>query len=429
MFKLSIKMLNREKKSSLFYTMTMMIAIIMTFVFSSILNNSSLKSQMIASSGGSWADVNMPISEVLSFVIVCFCCFLIFYVNNYYILNKTDEIAVLSTSGSSSLNTTIYLLYQTALLFLIACIPGFFFGYIITLQINQFISRYTATAMQGISVSSLTFTIILIFTIFIMLVVIVAGYVYRNEIKDILYSKDNMNVTGVMSKLKIPPVLFAAIYLAGIIITIVPVMNSLDFSAQICLCLIGIFGIVSTGVANFTTNWKKKHMYKNRYKTVSLSNLTYTVLKSKWLILLLVFSVTVMFYLTLSYKAVPKEFVIAMAGYIIIIILLSVTIMYNLMIEAKSRGSLYFNMWKVGYVKKELYKIISQELLMYYGLILFLPLLIMLAIGYRFIIAGVLEISLLIFLCCVYIIMILITGLIGFRVYKRTVDENIVGEK
>lgn len=429
MFKLSMKMLRREKKSSFFYTATMMIAIIMTFVFSSILSNPSLKSQTIATSGASWADVSLPISEALSFVVVCFCCFLIFYVNNYYILNKSDEIAVLSTSGSSSIHTTIYLLYQTALLFLIACIPGFILGYLITLQISQFISQYTNTPVQGITASSLAFTLILILTIFIMLVVVVAGYVYRNEIKDILYSKDNMNVTGVMSRLKIPPVVFVVIYLAGLVLTVVPVFNGLEFNTQICLCLVGIFGIVSSGVSRFTASWKKKHMYQNRYKTVSLSNLTYTVLKSKWLILLLVFSVIVMFYLTLSYQEIPKEYIIAMAGYVIIIILLSVTIMYNLMIEAKARGSLYFNMWKVGYVKKELYKIIKQELIMYYGLILFLPLLIMMAIGYRFIQAGILDLMLLIILCLIYIIMIAVTGLISYRVYRQTVNDNIVGEK
>ena len=68
-FKFSMRMLVKDYKKSLFYGITLIFAVAVCFVFFNIINNPDLADQAIARSGGTWSDVQMPFSSVLSFLI------------------------------------------------------------------------------------------------------------------------------------------------------------------------------------------------------------------------------------------------------------------------------------------------------------------------------------------------------------------------
>ena len=72
-FKFSMRMLVKDYKKSLFYGITLIFAVAVCFVFFNIINNPDLADQAVARSGGTWSDVQMPFSSVLSFLIICFC--------------------------------------------------------------------------------------------------------------------------------------------------------------------------------------------------------------------------------------------------------------------------------------------------------------------------------------------------------------------
>ena len=72
-FRFSMRMLVKDYKKSLFYGITLIFAVAVCFVFFNIINNPDLADQAIARSGGTWSDVQMPFSSVLSFLIICFC--------------------------------------------------------------------------------------------------------------------------------------------------------------------------------------------------------------------------------------------------------------------------------------------------------------------------------------------------------------------
>ena len=82
-FKFSMRMLVKDYKKSLFYGITLIFAVAVCFVFFNIINNPDLADQAIARSGGTWSDVQMPFSSVLSFLIICFCCFMVFFANDF----------------------------------------------------------------------------------------------------------------------------------------------------------------------------------------------------------------------------------------------------------------------------------------------------------------------------------------------------------
>ena len=91
-FKFSIRMLVKDYKKSLFYGITLIFAVTVCFVFFNIINNPDLADQAIAKSGGTWNEVQMPFSSILSFLIICFCCFMIFFANNFFLSRKTTEL-------------------------------------------------------------------------------------------------------------------------------------------------------------------------------------------------------------------------------------------------------------------------------------------------------------------------------------------------
>lgn len=90
-FKFSMRMLVKDYKKSLFYGITLIFAVAVCFVFFNIINNTDLADQTIARSGGTWNDVQMPFSSVLSFLIICFCCFMIFFANNFFFIKKDNR--------------------------------------------------------------------------------------------------------------------------------------------------------------------------------------------------------------------------------------------------------------------------------------------------------------------------------------------------
>ncbi|WRK56183.1 hypothetical protein SD457_15320 [Coprobacillaceae bacterium CR2/5/TPMF4] len=77
-FKFAMKMLVKEYKNSLFYCLTLVFAIAVCFIFFNIINNDLLKDPGAVSGGVSWQQVKVPFSTSLSFMIICFCCFMIF---------------------------------------------------------------------------------------------------------------------------------------------------------------------------------------------------------------------------------------------------------------------------------------------------------------------------------------------------------------
>ena len=428
MFKLSMKMLKREYKNAIFYIVAMTIAIMMTFVFFSIIFNQSLDTGEQVVGGSSWAQMSIPVADIVGFVVLAFCGYLIFYVNNYYILNKQDEIAIMTTSGANMIQTTIYLCYQTALLFLIALIPGVCLGILIINKLFAYIAVSTSQPVQSISMMSIASAVLLIFALLIMLIMMVIGYVHRTEVKDVFYAKEEMSVSGVMSKIKLPFIIFVVIFILSTLYIYFDQQGNLITTCILIdfLCILaGVSGAIATSVANF----KKMFMHKSRYATIALSNLSYMVLKSKLLMLFMMFSTSILYYVTILYKDVFQEHFVCLVGYIIVLILMATTIMYNNMIEAKKRQSLFVNMWKVGYTKKELHKICRKEVLYYYLILIIFPVMLMLSLATRSIALYNLSSVEAYGLIGLYVIVLFIVGIVNFMVYQSTINESIVKEK
>ena len=129
-FLFSIKMLKKEYKKAMIYAFTMMFTIMACFIFFNIMANQLLASSEIVRGGHSWQETYVPITTMLAFLVIIFCCAMIIFANHFFLSNKTKELAIMSTSGLSFLDLTLYIFYQTIIITVLVMPIGLLLGYL-----------------------------------------------------------------------------------------------------------------------------------------------------------------------------------------------------------------------------------------------------------------------------------------------------------
>lgn len=425
----SMMMLIRNYRKSIFYGITLVFAVAVSFVFFNIINNKDLADQMIASSGGTWQEVNMPFSSVLAFMIVCFCCFMIFFANNFFLTRKTTELAVMGISGSGYINSTMYVLYQTFVLLILATPLGILLGRFVVPYSNQYM--YAALGIDKdfdiLPKEAYLYSFLIVAIVLAMICVLTAGYLHRHDILVLLSQEKEMNFNkGSKNR---SSWLYLGIYMAGIVMMF---MNPHQPDAYIVPTLVGIIGavgIIRYVLPDIIRKMKKDVFLTKRYILISISNLSYSIQRSLLLFGLMTVSVTGMMSILVACKDSPREFTTAVIGYIVVVVLLVVSIVYKLSMEAMTRKTLFFNLWKIGYTRKELRKIIRQEIVMYYAVLICIPLVYIVFIAGRFIYYGDMTFRFVFVFSLAYIIPIILSGLITYDQYRQAVVKSIKGGK
>ena len=124
-----------------------------------------------------------------------------------------------------------------------------------------------------------------------------------------------------------------------------------------------------------------------------------------------------------------REFTTGVIGYIVVVVLLVVSIIYKLSMEALTRKTLFVNLWKIGYTRKELRKIVRQEVISYYFVLILIPLVYIMFISGRFIYYGDMSLQFAYIYILSYIIPIIVSGFITYVQYINAVVKPIKGGK
>ncbi|MDO4467233.1 MAG: hypothetical protein Q4C49_09565 [Bacillota bacterium] len=118
----------------------------------------------------------------------------------------------MTVSVASVSQIIVYFLSQTALVFLIACIPGILFGYLGVQAFFTIIAQIMHTTPASLSAQSLIQTFILIGTIFIYVVYFVFAYIYRLKIKDLLATQNAVRLKNLPPERTLPDWIFLIRY-------------------------------------------------------------------------------------------------------------------------------------------------------------------------------------------------------------------------
>ena len=429
-FKFALSMLVKESKKSFFYGITLVFTIAVTFIFFNIINNDYLKNQGIVSGGATWKQVQVPFSTSLSFLIIIFCCFMIFFANDFFISRKTSEIAIMTLSGNSTVRSTLYLIYQTFTLLLIATPFGIGIGRLITPLINYMMYQYlnVHASIYKISINTYLETLIVIIIILATLSVFASGYIYRNDISFLLHQEKAMDINP-NNEGKIKPILFISLYFIGIVMMFMAKHSANNYIMPTAVGIVAMIGVIKYFLPEFVKWFKKKYLLEKRYALIYVSNLAYSIRRALLLIALLMVMVTGMIVIIATYYNSPREFITAFIGYIVLTILLVISLIYKYCMEAQTRTVLFLNLWKIGYTRNEVKKVIKREVFYFYWLLLLIPLIYVLFIAGRFVYYQQLSISLALVICLIYLIAIIISGLLTSYNYQKLVMVRFKGGK
>ena len=427
-FKFSMKMLKKEYKKAVVYAFTLMFTIMASFIFFEIMNNEHLQATEKAYGGGSFADVSAPLVTMLAFLIIIFCCFMIIFANNFFLQNKHKELAIMSISGVNFIQLTAYLVYQTAVLILIVMPLGLLFGYLLCIITHSIMFNTLGITASIYKVTLAAFTDTL-WTIIIILGCVLfysCGYIYRNDVQAML-SQQTVNEKEDTRIFKFPRIVYVFVYIFGIIL-----MLFSDYSTSIFIipCVIGVAGTI--GIMKYVfPDWiakiKRKFFIGDKTNLIAVSNLSYSLKESIMLISLYCISCTGMSAILIGQQGDIKNFITGVLGYAVMIILLSVAILYKYISEIMDRKIFFFNLYKLGYVKKQLSKIIRNEVILYYATIIVVPLIYIVIMFLRCFIHGDVTIAFGIILLLVVIVPPIFVGFITYFNYKNVVLKTIEG--
>jgi len=373
-FKFSMKMLKKEYKKSTVYTLTLALVTAATFLFFNIIDNTHLMDA--PQQTAQWFYTTMPFSTMLSFLIIVFCAFMIIFANNFYVSRKTNEIAIMTISGSTFINVTLYLIYQNVVMTFIAFIIGLIIGSGLSMFVNQLI--YSYINYQGsffyIPMNAIFDTVVCILAILFAQLVYISGFVYRKDISYLL-SQEKINVSQDERILKFPTWVYIGVYIFGIA-SLAMQYSSLSVIFSCFVGSMGVGGMIKYNFPRFFYIIKDRKWLADKLKLISLSNLYYSLRRAYVLVGLYAVSSSVMIAIMIMQKDNPRELITAFIGFVVVLLLLLASIIYKYIMEATTRKLFFYNLYKMGYTYKQLKGIIKQEVISFYSILLGLPMII-----------------------------------------------------
>ena len=419
-FKFSIHMLKKESKKSMIYTLTLSLTIAVTFLFYNIIDNQYLLDASQIGKGIQVTDI--PFSSILAFIVIMFCAFMIMFANNFYLSRKLKEIAIMTMSGSGYMSVTMYLFYQNIIMVIIAFPIGLFIGAIGSILSNQLIYQFLdhSAPFFYVPVESIGNTIICISVIIGAQFIYAAGFVHRKDITFML-SQEASPVLEDNRIMKLSPNLYVVIYILGVLGLIMMEYTPSSILVFSSVGVLGIGGMIKYIFPKFFKKIKMKRYLNDKLKLISISNLYYSLSRSIMLIGLFALSTTAMIIIIILQKDNPREFITAIIGFVVIIFLLLVSIVYKYILEASTRKTFYYNLYKLGYSYHQLSRIIQQEVSLFYMTMVGLPFIYIFISLVQAIIHN--DVTIIFALCMmgIELVPIIIAGLITYRMYKKAV--------
>ncbi|MDD3027023.1 MAG: hypothetical protein PHI41_03115 [Erysipelotrichaceae bacterium] len=373
-FKLSMTILKREYRQSFFFLATLIGAVAISFMFFNLLENPFLKTNEQTSSGTSISQISIPPTTLLLILVLTFVSIMVFFTSDFFMTKKSSAFAILGMSGSHYMKTTRFLMYQLFVLLGIGISIGIGLGILATFVANRVIYDYLGIDSTIFTLMPSAFgALIAVFgTIVLVLVIVSMGYVFRNDILALL-SQGRETIKRDKRALKIPSLFFVALYLYGIFAGLTAKTVN-DFTGVGMIGCVGSIGIIRYFIPEYVAKLKKKSLITRKVALIALSNFVEIIERSVAVIAMTIFSLIIVGAMMFGQYQDRRAFIIILIGLFVIIALLFTSILFKVMVEVETRKHFFDNVYHIGYTKAQIIRIINLELLLYYGVIVVMPL-------------------------------------------------------
>lgn len=421
--KLALKMLKINYQKTFFYGFSLVCSSAVIFLFFNFLDNKYLGNSI----GGG---INFASSLSLALILIssATACF----ANNFYLSKKNEELGIYTLSGAGIGGISLYLIIQNYIIILITMPIGLLISLIANPILNYIIySSYNITGnLLYISLDGIAFSFVSLIVQTAALTLVNAGYAYRHDILQLIQAEKTMIAPKPASSMRMPIIVYWISAFAPFLLFSKININTdppLTYLVTTCLGLYGVSGLFRRGLPKLFKKIQLKINLNRPIHLVALGHLSHMIMRLSMLIMIVLVAITSMLCICLTYHIDPTNGTLTKFSYAIIIILVSVCIVNCIMGENLNNGPLHATLFKLGYTKKELVKIIKTETIGLYSLILGILSSYIVSILYFFVINNRITLLVAIGFVVAYFIPITTIGVITYFNYKKVVLAYIEG--
>lgn len=411
--KFALTMLKADFQKSLFYGGSLVFSTAVVFVFFNMTANPYYS--------GTTDMTKTNFSMILALIVVIIAMVLAFFANSYYLNSKTKELAIETICGGSVLTLANFLLTQNIVIMLFTIPLGLGLGYLLIPIINMILYPQMGVIANYWQVYSggLGYTIVSLITEIIWLVIVDTGYAYRTEVKDLFEAEQTLQNKN-KGIIRTPSIVFLAIYLLPIVLFLTLEVNSDLYLGVTVIGLFGISGMLNKVLPSLIMHLQKRYI-NHKHRLIALGNLHHTLKQLSILMMTIILSVTFLICFMCAYINDFSQLVIIFMSYVVLIILIAVSIVYKVLIEASKRKKSFTHMKMLGYVTADLKKIIAEELIGLFSVIILLPMAYAVLILQRFCTVGIVQSNFAMSIIGFYIAVILLSGILSYFLYTRLI--------
>ena len=430
--------LRRKPADAFFFAFSMFSASLVITMFFAIIANpyygsESLRDASAMSQGGMSLVASFDggigsgiFTMMLSLFMIFICILTVFFSNKFFLMSKTHDIGVMMISGSSIIRIAKFLIVQNFMIMGIAAPLGALAGCCVFPLVNHviYLSMNIQAPVFTFSSAALGYCIATLVIVSVWLVIVDAGFVYRmDSMNELLRARRSMNPIG-----KQKQVFMKIVYVCVYALTIY-LLFSIDYHYMNAIFLIYLGVAIVFGAGNVfryilpdvLTLMKKRMFAENRHFLISLGNLRYSMVNGNLLVTIILLSTAVLFLYLCKFYNDTATFMVVMIAFLVSMLQISICLVYKLSADGLSKCQVFRNMTAIGYLKTDIRKIIKQEIVGFYGIILLLSLPPLLVITSLFAAGGDVAWSFVLQLHGLYIGFLLVAAVVVYRIYMKLI--------
>lgn len=420
--KFSLQMLRREKGKSYFYIFSCVFSIMIMFLFLNIIYNKNLQGTEVIWAG----NFNNIFCIMLSFLVIAIVDGMSFYAYNFYLTSQTKEIGIYLLGGSSLTRIFWYLFVQNVVIFLVASIFGFILGYGAVPLVNAFINIVAGTSFEIFVYSPTAFwgTVAMIGMTLVYLAIVSTGFIHRHEIKDLMgmtreiAKKDDRIIElpgGVYTFFMVIPFWF---YLTGTEPQLTAVVVFVGLLA-------GFNGFCKYVAPRIIEKLQRKVLIDHKIGLISSGHIHHDLVQAcaslQFFIIVILFMNT--YVVSNTHNLLHMALIIV--AYVSLVVSVIMSFYYKILLVSAQHKQTFKHLFKMGYKKEEIRKMIKQEIVTIYAIALIVS---TLHIGLFYVgcvSKGMIGVEWVVLNMSIYIIAILVCGLANYYTYKKEILKEI----
>lgn len=315
-----------------------------------------------------------------------------YFCNSYFIKNKGKEFAFFTINGATIGDRVKYIMFENSIFFLVGGAIGTVLGFIFVPLSN--ILMYSISGHWGdiwtINFYMFKYTLLVFLFEFGVVGLLNLGDVYRREPVELLNLNNNRSQID-SRHVKVPNIIFVILFLIPILFAIFwGNTQGAEYAVYILSFggLFGLYGIIKYFVPTIGKKLSRMSFTYKRLRKIYIGNFISSLRGSLYFILGLVLSLLYYSMITVRYSIVDGAISSSLYCYIITSMLVGLSLLYKTIVEWEKKIREYKQLKILGYSKEEIISIIYKENILFFGLGLMLPVILLLSNFIVYIIAG-----------------------------------------